>query len=570
MKKIKYLSILLLLANGIGSSAVFAQSTCPWSDNGYIWSHSVLNQTCGTYTSTSANCSCTTGLQSGTRDATKKRVMWVDDFLTLSNGNTGIVVDQDLTNHTGTILGAGIFDGSTNLYANEKALLTYAKDNHFTSLILYGVSTILLNYNVHYTDGNGTRTTTYAQNLNRFIIAAKTGGWGITEISAVVGGLDGVPAGVHQFNGNLVQPPCFLPNSILQAHLMMASPPPFSYTNYDRSVAAIDLTNRIYSFNLIAAYDSSSIGATATSSSDSSTVITASWVTQRPCNQLGILDRMVTDIDYWLDIDPIQGYLNYQKVINNMNCAKQYNNCPLGVDTYIGSIGDGTVNLTDSYTRQAEITWIDANVDRTYIATDIANPYCQYAYNQCRMNDFNFDYSLSNFPHHSTIYSLFYAKTLMPFLTDHAAGNTVYNITNLVPYYGFNFACVETVYANAFNNDPNNNNYINNISLEGFAWFEYCYLEANLGLGVNPLGRLAEENKTNNDILIIDKGESLQITVGKNCAIRIFDMIGNIVYNATITAGTSTISKVEFANGIYILNAISSNNFVSKKISVIK
>ena len=141
-------------------------------------------------------------------------------------------------------------------------------------------------------------------------------------------------------------------------------------------------------------------------------------------------------------------------------------------------------------------------------------------------------------------------------------------------YPGYNFACAETGYNYAFGLDPvNTGNY--NYTLEGFAWFKYSVL-ANVypdNTGPNALGRIAENNKNqqqNNNILIVDNGESFQITIGENCNIKIFDMIGNLVYNANMSVGTSSISKVGFANGIYILNAISATNFISKKISVIK
>ncbi len=218
---------------------------------------------------------------SSTHDPAFKKVLYIDDFLRFVNDDPGQGVKYALS----TLGCDATYDG---VYEKEDELLNYAFANGFNSLVLYDMNHVFDNATTQYYDGTNTMPTTYEENLRRFIIKAKTGGYGITEVCGVVGDFQ-YPSEFHYFNGQLDQYPCTLSSGTIDS---VDYPHKIKWSSFDYLGECIDLVKRIHNYNTATA--KLKIG-----KEDTSTERTI------PCYPDAIIDRMVTEYEFW--VSPFHG-----------------------------------------------------------------------------------------------------------------------------------------------------------------------------------------------------------------------------------------------------------------------
>lgn len=474
-------------------------------------------------------------------NSSKKRVLFVDHFLRFIQDDYSIGV-----NTTSSIL--GVDNNQDNIYEIEDQLLNYAHDNNFTSIILYDLHNVFDNGSLTYLDGSS-RTDTYESNLRRFIVKAKTGGYGITEVSAAIGGFE-YPNEIQYFNGSPDDYNCTLSYGNFDSTVVV--PHPHNWSHFDYLAECINEIKGVHNYNN--RFAKSKIGKPKESRTSEKTI---------SCYPDGVIDRLVTEYEFWNfpfhgESNSDEDFLNFQVLIGNMKCAQQNSICPLGVDSYIGWPAFNGSN-SGQFTAFNEVKWIDSHVDRNYVHVYKCDPTLSFSQGRTRLQ-----YYGTNSVVNSVVYPIFSAEDLSlddsrfpdlnlnyflgQFLTD--------NSVSFNPQGGYTLACAESRFQ--YDYDIGSNGWDNNI--EGYAWFTYNVL------ATNPVHQLLRQVKKTilNTIDISETEFKIDINSADRLSFVIYSLQGQIILKGSETEKSISISKTDLPSGIFLLKTSNSTNSVQK------
>lgn len=508
----------------------------------FLFVNDCLSQSC--YVSTSNYCDFP---MSPIFNTSKKRVLFVDHFLKFINNDYSIGV-----NTNSSIL--GVDDNQDQDYEIENQLLNYARDNNFTSIILYDLHNVFDYRSLPYLDGSS-RTDNYEENLKRFIIKAKTGGYGITEVSAAIGGFE-YPQEIQLYNGSPDDYNCTLSYGEIDSTSVV--PHPHNWDQFDYLAECINVIKGIHNYNVRIANEK--FGKASEEYRNGKNIT---------CYPDGVIDRLVTEYEFWNfpfhgESNSDEDFLNFQVLIGNMKCAQLNSICPLGVDSYIGWPALNGSN-TGQFSANNEVNWIDANVDRNYVHVYKCDPNNSFSQGRTRL-----EYYGTNSVLNSKVYPIFSAEDVSLYDNRFPELNHDYflglfltdNSVSFNPQGGYTLACAESRFL--FDYTSNSSGWNNNI--EGYAWFTYNVLNN------NPVHQILRERKIEKKVQInINENDSkIEIYSVEPVDFNIYDLQGKIILKNSIRANSIIINKSDLPIGIFLIKVTSLTNFEQKIVHTIK
>ncbi len=456
----------------------------------------------------------------------KPRALYVNRLLKFNDpNNPSLGIDEAVSLLGVDRDGSGNYDG---IFQKENQLLAYAQSIGVQTLILYDVENILNNKTMLY--GSSDLET----HLRRFIQNARIGGFGITEIAAVVGcGYNVNQVAVYD-DGTYSVEGCWIPK--IGEFVEVTEKAQNEGKTYNAMIASVKLLKDVYNYNLECRKKAISVDFVCSST----------------------FDRIVSEFEFWNALNHDNAWRNFILLTSYMDCLRINSLCTMHSDIYLGWLH------LDSYDDQEQADFIDVNFDRVMIHSYRCDPADLFPYASApstpdpgRLELFG---NSSSMKPNTEIWPIFSAES--------STFNDSYN--NWCDFLGGflrlgginNIAYCENIFQNDY--DLNSSSWDNTIG--GYTWFTSSFMISNSLLRIRESKDISHgisfslyPNPASNNIEI-----AASETFTASLVFKLKDINGLIILQKNLVDQKTTVDILKLKSGTYMFSIVDQHSCLAE------